>query len=192
MRICPTLILGPTLLALSACAATTFSSTWKAPDDQALTAAGKTIAAIFVSGDERARHTAEDALANDLIARGAHGVPAYTLVPNEIRPDYEDTLVRLKNAGANEVVVMRIVAADKKPTVTMFGDSSGPGTHPAALKHFETLVSVETLVYSLDRNEPLWSGTSRTTNPQDIAQLVNEVAHATANEMSRQRLIAER
>jgi hypothetical protein len=135
---------------------------------------------------------AEDALANDLIARSAHGVPGYALVPTEIRPDAEDTLARLKSAGANEVVIMRVVATDKRSTVTQVGDSSGPGTDPAVIKHFDTRVSVETLVYSLDRNEPLWSSTSRTRNPQDIVQLVNEVADAATKEMLKQGLLALR
>jgi len=187
---CPAILLGTNLLCLAGCASTTFTSTWKAPDDQSSTAGGKTVAAVFVSGDERTRHTAEDALANDLIARGARGVPGYTLIQNEIRPDSEDILARLKNAGANEVVIMRVVSADKQPTVTMFGDSSAPGTGPAMLKHFDTLVSVETLVYSLDRSEPLWSGSSRTSNPRDIMQLVSEVANATTKEMIKQRLLA--
>jgi hypothetical protein len=73
--------------------------------------AGKIIAAVFVSGDERNRHAAEDALAEELNARGAHGVPGYTLLPNEIRGDVEDMLARLKEAGANEVVLMRVVGA---------------------------------------------------------------------------------
>jgi hypothetical protein len=195
----PTLILGATLLC-GGCATTTFTSTWKAPDGQTINPAGKTIAAVFVSGDERTRHTAEDALANDLIARGARGVPGYTLVPNEIRPDAEDTLARLKNAGANEVVIMRVVSADKRPAYKLIpgsasngNDTPGTGNLPAAAaerQQFDTLVSVETLVYSLDRNEPLWSSTSRTTNPQDIAQLVNEVANATTKEMHKQGLLA--
>ena len=61
--------------------------------------AGKTIAAVFVSGDERNWHGAEDALAKDLNARGAHAVPGYTLLPNGIRGDAEDRLARLKQAG---------------------------------------------------------------------------------------------
>jgi hypothetical protein len=193
-------LLGATLLGLGACTTTTFTSTWKAPDGQTINPAGKTIAAVFVSGDERSRHTAEDALANDLIARGARGVPGYTLVPNEIRPDAEDTLARLKNAGANEVVIMRVVSADKRPAYKLIPGSASngndtPGTGnlqsaAAERQQFDTLVSVETLVYSLDRNEPLWSSTSRTTNPQDIAQLVNEVANAATKEMHKQGLLA--
>src|ERR1700730_16561663 len=153
LRSYPALVLGATLLGLGACATTTFTSTWRAPDGQTINPTGKTIAAVFVSGDERTRHIAEDALANDLIARGAHGVPGYALVPNEIRPDAEDTLARLKNAGATEVVIMRVVATDKRPAYTVIPGSASngsdtPGTgNTAAVGYepqFDTLVSVET------------------------------------------------
>ena len=157
LRNCPALVLGATLLSLGACSTTTFTSTWKAPDGQTINPAGKTIAAVFVSGDERNRHAAEDALAKDLNARGAHGVPGYTLLPNEIRGDAEDMLARLKEAGANEVVVMRVVGVDKWPSYLQVhgwtfsaSDTPGTGNLPSVtgLQHFDTVVSV--LVCSLD------------------------------------------
>jgi hypothetical protein len=194
LRNYPALVLGATLLSLGACSTTTFTSTWKAPDGQTINPAGNTIAAVFVSGDERNRHAAEDALAKDLNARGAHGVPGYTLLPNEIRGDAEDMLARLKAAGANEVVVMRVVGEDKWPSYlqvhgSTFNASDTPGTGPVMtaateLQHFDTLVSV--LVCSLDLNKVIWSSTSRTTNPKDLGSLVNEVADATAKEMVKQ------
>jgi hypothetical protein len=195
----PALVLGATLLCLGACASTTFTSTWKAPEGQTINPVGKTIAAVFVSGDGRSRYAAEDALAKDLNARGAHAVPGYTLLPNEIRGDAEDSLARLKQAGANEVVVMRVVGEDKWPSyVQVHGwtfsatDTPGTGNLPAVteLQHFDTLVSVETRVYSLDLDKLLWSSTSRTTNPRDIENLVNEVADATTTEMVKQGLLA--
>jgi hypothetical protein len=201
----PAYVLGATLFCLGGCATTTFTSTWKAPDGQTIYPAGKTIAAVFVSGDERNWHAAEDALAKDLSARGAHGVPGYKLLPNEIRGDAEDTLARLKEAGANEVVLMRVVGADKRPSFTevrwtastgAWAASDGDETRGASnatgvteLRRFDTVVSVETLVCSLDRDEPLWLSTSRTTNPKDIEKLVNEVTDATAKEMVKQGLL---
>ena len=193
----PAFLLGATLLSVGACATTTFTSTWKAPDEQSINPAGRTIAAVFVSGDERNRHAAEDALAKDLTARGAHGVPGYTLLPNEISEDAEDTFARLKEAGANEVVVMRVVGLDKRPSFTQIGvDAAGdeePSNSTGVMKQRNPdtlLVSVETLVYSLIRDELLWSSTSRTINPRHIDDLVNEVAYATAKEMVKQGLLA--
>ena len=200
LRSHPALLLGPTLLFLSACATTTFSSTWKAPDQQTINPAGKTIAAVFVSGDELNRHAAEDALASDLNARGAHGVPGYMLLPNEIGGDAKDTFARLKEAGADEVIVMRVVGLDKRPSFTQIGVDAAPGDEePGAsistgvykVRNPDTsIVSVETLVYSLNRDELLWSSTSRTINPKHVDDLVNEVAYATAKEMLKQGLLA--
>jgi hypothetical protein len=193
------LVLSATLLCLGACNTTTFSSTWKAPDGQTINPTGKTIAAVFVSGDEHSRHAAEGVLAKDLNARGAHGVPGYTLLPNEIRGDVDNRLARLKEAGANEVVIMRVVAADKRPSyMEVSGPASNGDETPGAsnatavtkLRHFDTLVSVETSVYSLDLNQLMWSSTSRTTNPKDLDSLVNEVAYANAKEMVKQGLLA--
>jgi hypothetical protein len=42
----------------------------------------------------------------------------------------------------------------------------------------------------LNRDELLWSSTSRTINPKNIDDLVNEVAYATAKEMVKQGLLA--
>jgi hypothetical protein len=199
LRSCPAFLLSATLLCLGACATTTFTSTWKAPDGQTISLAGKTIAAVFVSGDERDRRAAEDALAKDLNLHGAHGVPSYTLLPNEIHGDAEDMLVRLKEAGANEVVAMRVVGEDKWPSYLQVhgstfnaSDTPGTGNLPTVigLQRFDTLVSV--LVCSLDLDKVVWSSTSRTTNPRDLNSLVNEVADATTSEMVKQGLLAHR
>ena len=190
-------LLGATLLSLGACATTTFTSTWKAPDQQTLNPAGKTIAAVFVSGDERNRRAAEDALAKDLTALGAHGVPGYTLLPNPIPADPEETFARLKKAGANEVVIMRVVGADRRPAFTQIEvDTAGDqepsnGTMISKVRNPDTLVvSVDTVVYSLGRDELLWSSTSRTLNPKHIDDLVTNVASATFKEMVKQGLLA--
>jgi len=199
LRSYPALVLGAALLSLGACATTTFTSTWKAPEGQTIDPAGKTIAAVFVSGDERNWRAAEDALAKNLNALGAHAVPGYTLLPREIRGDAEDRLARLKQAGTDEVVVMRVVGEDKWPSYLQVhgstfnaSDTPGTGNLPAVteLQHFNTLVSVETRVYSLDLDKLLWSSTSRTANPRDIENLVSEVADATAKEMLKQGLRA--
>jgi hypothetical protein len=191
------------LLCLEACATTTFTSTWKAPDVAAINPAGKTVAAVFVSREESRRRAAEDTLAADLTARGAHGVAAYTLLPNERRGDAEAARARLKEAGANAVVVMRVVGKDQRisytpgyvvpPYYSAFGPYWGYGwgaAYEPGYLQSDTLVSVETLVYSLDRDKLLWASTSRTTNPRDLDSLVKEVAAATAKEMVRQGLLA--
>jgi len=196
------LTFSASLLCLVACSeTTTFTSTWKAPDAQVVSAAGKKVAAVFVSRDESQRRAAEDAMAAALTARGAQGVPVYTLLPGYHGGDPEAARARLKDAGANGVVVMRVVGKEQQVTYTpgspayyggfnrYWGYSWGAAYDPGYLRT-DTLVSVETLVYSLERGELLWASTSRTTNPKDINTLVNTVADATAKEMVKQGLLA--
>ncbi len=193
------------VLCLSACATTTFDSTWKAPDAQQISPVGKTVAAVFVSKDEGQRRAGEDALAADLTARGVHGIAAYTLLPNEQRGNAEAARERLKAAGANGAVVMRVVGKDQKITYTPGYASTFPAYYngfgpywsygwqtvyePGYLQS-DTVVSVETLVYSLAKDKLLWASESRTTNPANLNTLVNEVADAVAKEMSKQGLLA--
>jgi hypothetical protein len=202
LRSYPAVLLGATLICVGACS-TTFTSTWKAADAQTIDPKGKIIAAVFVSGDEHTRSAAEDALAKDLCASGAHGVPGYRLLRNEETfADARDELARLKQAGANEVVVMRVVGADRRPAYKLIpgsssngSDTPGTGNLPATVaeqQQFDTLVAVETSVYSLERDELLWSGTSRTANPTDVENLVKEVASAATKEMLKQGLLARR
>jgi hypothetical protein len=54
----------------------------------------------------------------------------------------------------------------------------------------DTIVSVETLVYSLKQNKLVWAGQSRTTNPSNVEALVKKLAGATASELQKQGLIA--
>ena len=192
------------LLCLAACSTTStvFTSTWKAPDVQAVSPVGKTVAAVFVSPNESRRRSAEDALAADLSARGARGIAAYTVLPNERSYSGDKALAALKQAGANGAVIMRVVGRDQRITYTPgytvpgpyrgFGPYWGYGwgaVYEPGYLQTDNLVSVETLVYSLANEKLLFASTSRTTNPRDINSLVNEVADATAREMVRQGIL---
>lgn len=201
-----TALIASLLCCLAGCATTTFTSTWKAPGAQAVSPAGKTIAAVFVARDESRRRAGEDVLAADLRARGANPIAAYTILPNDHRGDGEGARERLRQAGAQAVVAMRVVGRDQRITYTPgvgyafpsyyygFGPYWGYGWgavyNPGYLQT-DTLVSVETLVYSLQPEDKLvWASTSRTSNPRDLDTLINEVADATAKEMVRQGLLS--
>jgi hypothetical protein len=197
------MVLTAVLLGLSACGTTTFTSTWKAPGTTAINPVGKTVAAVFVSRDESKRRAGEDALAADLTKRGANGIPAYTVLPDAQRGDGEAARAALKAAGCNGAVVMRVVGRDQRinytPGMAMpayyggFGPYWGYGwgaVYSPGYVTTDTIVSVETLVYSLTQDKLLWASTSRTTNPGNLDALINEVADATAKEMAKQGLLA--
>ena len=193
---------------LVACATTTLTSTWRAPEAQAINLSGKTIGVVFVTSEESLRRTGENALALDLSARGARGFGTYHLLPGAQNQNIqgEAAQARLKAAGADAVVMMRVVGQDQRITYTPgtvigpnyrgFGPYWGWGwrtVYQPGYLRTDTLVSVETLVYSLPderTSQLLWASTSRTTNPRNLDALVREVADANANAMVRQGFLA--
>ena len=189
-------------LMLTACASTTFTSTWKAPDAQGVDPAGKKVAAVYMTTNESSRRAAEDVLARKLTEHGAQGVPSYTLVDTSVVSDVERTKKQLSEAGVDGVVTMRVLGEKERTRVTYTG---APWGYAPYYRHFSsywgfgwgapyspsevtttTELSIETLVYSLTRDELLWAGTSRTTDPGKIARLVDEIADSAAKEMTRQ------
>jgi len=52
----------------------------------------------------------------------------------------------------------------------------------------ETVVAVETTIYSVPRNQLLWAAVSETTNPRDLPKFVQELVKQSVEEMQKQGL----
>ena len=186
---------------LVACATTGFSSTWRNPEAQPLRVEGSRVAALVMHENEASRREAEDVLAREITARGAEGVPMYTVLPGA-NVDEAQARAALEQAGFAGIVVMRPVGTEQQitgtPTMYMgpryagfwggyygYGWGAPYGTDIRT----DTIVSIETLVYSLSQNRLVWGGQSRTTNPSDVDALVREVAAAVAGELADEGLI---
>jgi hypothetical protein len=196
---------------LSACASSDFVSSWKAPDAQPLQVKGSKVAAVVMMSNEAARRVAEDALAREITARGAVGIPMYAIYPDMEPKNEAAARVALEQAGALGVVVMRPVSVEKNRVTTpvtysapMYREywgayyGAGWGT-PWGLSATSggdvpttTNVSVETLVYSLKQNKLVWGGQSRLTSPSSINQTIKKLAGAAAKELQKQGLMPAR
>jgi hypothetical protein len=106
MRVLP--LPAAVLLFCAACATTTFTSTWQAPDAGPVDYAGKKIAAVFLTSEESTRRVAEDALAREFSAHGSVGVASYTLLSSAELKDEARSRAALLDAGCTASVVMRI------------------------------------------------------------------------------------
>lgn len=184
--------------------ATVFVSSWKSPTAQPLKAAGVKVAALVLMSDLAARRTAEDKLASELSARGAQGVPMYSLVEQPGTGTEPAVRDGLEKAGVMGVVVMHPTGSQQQPkTAEEYGSApynrywSGYYEHGFASPYidpgpsYDTVVSVETLIYSLKQNQLVWAGTSKTTNPASLSALIEDLAAATAQELSNLALVAQ-
>jgi hypothetical protein len=167
------------------CTTTHFTSTWREPTAQPVTLRGQKVAAFMITPIESQRRAGEDILARELGAQGVQGIPGYQLTgPRPVR-DSETLRRQLDQAGVQGSVVMRVV--DRRQEVnyvpsapyygTMYGYWDygwGMAGRPGYLQT-DTVVSVETLVYSIPQDKLLWGGVSETTNPVNLDSFIQEI-----------------
>jgi hypothetical protein len=192
--------------ALAACSTNDFVASWKAPDAQPLEVAGAKVAAVVMVDNEASRRVAEDKLAQEITARGAVGVPMYVLYPDAQPSNEPQARSAMEKAGVLGVVVMRPLSIDKEVVSTQVSYSAlmyrgywgayygaGWGTPWGVAQTGEirtnTVVQVETLVYSLRQNKLVWGGQSQLTNPASIDRTIGRLAASAAEELHKQGLL---
>ena len=192
------------IASLTACATTTFDSSWKAPDAQPMgSLAGQKVVAVAVSKNAAVRRSAEDSLVSVLNARGAQGVASYSILGDDT--DEAKAKAAIEKSGAVAVVVMRPVAKEKEISSApssmymgpmyggywggYYGYGWGGAWSGGTQIRTDTIVIVETLVYSLKQNKLVWAGQSKTTNPSKIDAFVKEVAAGAGKEMKKAGLL---
>lgn len=203
MRHAPALLLAAATLALAGCATTTFNSTWRNPEAQPVQPEGRKIAAVVMTKNPTHRRSAEDALAREITKRGAVGIPSYTLLSTENPADPEVAQKELAARGVDGIVSMRVVSREQQETYVpgrwttienyrSFRGYWGYGwrqVYEPGYLQTDTIVSVETLVYSVRQDRLLWAGMSETINPARADALVQELAGRVAGEMKKEGLL---
>ena len=193
----------------AACASTSFNSTWRNPAAEPGNFKGQKVAALVMSTDQSVRFGAEDALARELSARGAVGIPAYSLIPKELNQDKEKAKEFMEKANVVGVVVMRVVGKDQQVTQSAGGMYwGGPayatfwggggyygygwgGVYSPGYITTDTIVSVEILVYSLKQDKLVWAAQSQTTNPSKVGPFIKELVAKAADQMKKEGLVTQ-
>ena len=119
------IVLAAAILALGGCTSA-FESTWKAPDVQPFELSGARVAAVVMMRNEAGRRAAEDALAREITAHGAQGVPMYQIFPDARPKSEEEARKALEKAGMAGVVVMRPIDISKEVVSTPTSYPGGP------------------------------------------------------------------
>lgn len=181
-----------------------FVSTWKAPDASGVSFAGKKVAALIMSDDLNLRMSGEEALVRELAAVGVPGgVASYRIVPREELRDPDKAKGWYERAGAEGVVAMRLVDADKRQVWTpsmwvttnysslwgYYGYGWNAVYAAGGSTTVERTVVIENLIFSVPLNKLLWAGVTETTNPKDAASAIKDIVAACVKEMTKEGLI---
>jgi hypothetical protein len=166
-------------LGLTACAASTkIVNQWVSPDYTS--PRFRKIMVIGVSKQASIRRTFEDEFVTQLKAAGVEAVPSYLYIPEDGQVDESRLQAAVKQAGADAVIITRLVRVEKKSEVSPGFYRPGPvgfyGGYSAAwlgyyepprVYQYDVYVS-ETSLY--DMNQLVWAGTAETTDTGDISK----------------------
>lgn len=182
------LVLAPIVVALvlAGCAATTqIINQWQ--DPKATGTPVKRLLVIGVTKQAGIRRTFEDEFVRQLSALGVQAEPSYRFVPQDGEVPQERLAQAVKDSGVDSVLITRLVKVDKATQVYP-GSYFGPpaigfyGYYSAAWVGFYDppqiytydVVTAETNLFEAGGDTLIWSGTTETFSPRDVAKDTHE------------------
>ena len=182
-------------------AAPKFISVWKTPAASEVSFAGKKVAALVITNDDSLRVAGEETLARELTGRGLQGVATYRIAPKEELAKAETARPWFERHAVEGVVAVRPVSSEKRTTYTPATWSSGyygslwdyygygwGSVYTPGRVDRETVVTVETLIFSVPRNTLLWAAVSETRDPKNLQQFVQDLVKEAVKELHKQGL----
>lgn len=189
----PSLTIAGLALILAGCASTSIVSSWSAPETTGPIAFEKTLV-VIINPSETVRRVAESRLVERIGPDRA--VAAYTLLSLDEAQDMNTARARIEGEGFDGAVVMRVIGTDERLTYTpgmsypsYYGSFWGyygygwPVVYQPGYLSQDTIVSVETNLYSVADERLIWSGVSETFNPTDTERMVDDIADAVSDEL---------
>ena len=195
-------------LVLSTCSllwagSTKYVSIFKSPTTGIIDFSGKKVAAFVVNPDQGIREGREETLAGELRKRGIDCIAGYTVLPGELVRDKDKAKAFLQKAGIHGAIMMRLVS-DQEKTYTSPGSWYSAPYYPSFWGYWgygwssvyvpeytwtERVITLETLIYSIDKDELLWAARSETEKPKDIRKFVEDLVKAAGKELRKAGLV---
>ena len=156
---------------------------------------GRKVLALMISPDPGVRQEAEAELVSQMTR--VQGVAAHTIFSEDELRDADHTRRKIIGDAFDNVVTMRLVGSEQvrswQPGLYpsyyyspwgYYGHAWPLAYDPGYLRT-DTVVRVETNLYSVSEEKLLWSSLSESFNPKDTRTLVDNVARGVAKEMRR-------
>ena len=194
-------VAAATALTLAACASTELVNQWSNP---AYTSPSfKKIMVIGVTKQAGIRRTFEDEFVAQLKAAGVSAIPSYLYIPQD-GPVGEAVLKQaLKEAGADAVMITRLVGVQKKTEIApgYYPPDPAMAVHPlyttAWNEYYEPPIvyqsevyTSETSLYDTFKNQVVWRGTAQTeTTGSNLSQEIKNYAEIVISALKDKKLI---
>jgi hypothetical protein len=183
-------------------AAPQLKSSWR-NFDPAATPVSRAVVVGFTN-EVATRRAMEDALTAEIRKNGGNAEPSYTLVPGALPKEPSAMKEKVVAAGFDGAVVVRLAGVRQEqawdpgyvavmPTsygsVWTYWGYWGPYAWDPGYLRTDTVVRIEIVAYSVDRDMMIWSGLSESTNPGSVRQLIRQVAVPVGAELKKRNVI---
>ena len=188
-------VLTATLLTACVARPTHVTTDWR--DPAATTVRFRKTVAFFAGDDSTLRRQVEDQLAKRL----PNAVASYTFVSGQQLAAADTAAIRsaLAAAGVDGVLVLRLKNVDTQPARGTTSMGATPTENlwaylrrtpwSALTPGQQTVVSMESRVYSVPAGKLMWVGHSRSFNPVSLREMVNMIVDASVKEVRSQGLL---
>jgi hypothetical protein len=193
-------LLAASVLVFCGCSSTELKSSWRDPSVSRIDITR--LVTVAITPDPALRRTAEDAMAQEI--KNVPTVPSYSILTPQDEKDLQQARAKLKDAGIDGAVTMRLISMREKPTYVApapigtrepFWGYYGTGWSSVNEPGYwgtDTYARIETRLYSIPDQKLIWSGTSETFNPSDAQRVVAEVVQEAGKDLRKQGLIGKK
>ena len=182
---------------LASCATTKVTEAWK---DEQFRGTIRKAAVVGVFREPDTRKIFEDEFADRLRARGVEAVASHKFIPDAEMPDKDVVIGKIRNVGADTVVVTRILDTETVQTIVPGRSYLVPqyyGYYGTYYTHIhepgyivqEGVTYAETNLYRIGDEKLIWSGRSRTELSATRYELIQAFVKAMLERLSADGLI---
>ncbi len=182
---------------LAGCATTRVSTLWQDPEYTG--GPFRKLLVIGISDRPGVRRSFEDRFAAALRARGVEAMATRRVLPDSPEPSQEALLAAARKTGADGILITRLVGTKTETVYTppstymvpayygswgvYYGAAWGYVHEPGYYTTY-TSVLLETNLYDARTERLVWSGQSKTFDPSDVGQIVDEVPRKVAEALT--------
>jgi hypothetical protein len=184
-------------LAANAGAGTSLVKSWREPSAAPLKFAK--VLVLVIAPHESQMQFGEAVLVG--LMKRTQGVSAHAVMPKDDARDEQKMRAFMAQESFDGAVTMRLLAAGQETTAHAgiyvpahtgfwnYYSYAWPLVTDIGYVHTERLFHMETQVYSMKDDKIVWAGISKTTDPKNARQLVEDVARTVAKDLKKQRLV---
>ena len=170
---------------------------------------------VGVASDEESRQAFENAFANAIVDAGGGAETSWSVLPKEEQLEEDELRAAIKAGGFDGVLVTRLLSVDKDQEYTPASTYSNPRTryygggggglygygfygfygttwaqvHEPGYFETSTTLKLETNLYSVATDGLVWTGQSKTVDPDSVPDARESITTAVATKLKEERLI---